>query len=201
MNKGPTSSYFCYWGKTDSETGAYHLLPYHCLDVGAVGWLLFNPAKSLCQRLAKQLEINPEWLQSWMSFCLCLHDIGKFATAFQGVVPDLSTKLVPSNPRMPYSERHDTLGFLIWKDILSSEWLESIRVNFGSFHPDLAKLIRYTEPWMEIVTGHHGEPPKRIPIRRQNFFTVDDEEAACSFQEDITDLFLSDFDYSCGQGA
>jgi CRISPR-associated endonuclease/helicase Cas3 len=33
-------SYFQYWGKArpgDDSLGAYHLLPYHCLDVAAVG--------------------------------------------------------------------------------------------------------------------------------------------------------------------
>ena len=33
-----TPSYYRYWGKADRETGQYHLLPYHCLDVAAVGW-------------------------------------------------------------------------------------------------------------------------------------------------------------------
>ncbi len=28
--------YYQYWGKADGE-GNYHLLPYHCLDVAAVG--------------------------------------------------------------------------------------------------------------------------------------------------------------------
>jgi CRISPR-associated endonuclease/helicase Cas3 len=35
-------TYFKYWGKAekaeDGRTPGYHLLPYHCLDVAAVGW-------------------------------------------------------------------------------------------------------------------------------------------------------------------
>ncbi|MFH2046688.1 MAG: HD domain-containing protein [Pseudomonadota bacterium] len=30
-------SYYRYWGKTRDD-GSYHLLPYHCLDVAAIGW-------------------------------------------------------------------------------------------------------------------------------------------------------------------
>jgi len=188
--------YFRYWGKAEKDGAGYHLLAYHCLDVAAVGWLLFDPVKPLCQRLAKQLEVTPVWLQRWVVFCLSLHDIGKFATAFQGVVPDLSPMLVPSNPRMPYTERHDTLGFLLWQDVLSSRWLENGGFNFDVHHSDIERVLRNIGPWMEIVTGHHGEPPKRMPIRRQNFFTVMDEKAACHFREVVTALFLRDFDYS-----
>lgn len=32
-----TPYYYKYWKNTDKETGNYHLLPYHCLDVAAVG--------------------------------------------------------------------------------------------------------------------------------------------------------------------
>ena len=32
-----TLYYYKYWKNTDKETGNYHLLPYHCLDVAAVG--------------------------------------------------------------------------------------------------------------------------------------------------------------------
>ncbi|WP_346350609.1 HD domain-containing protein [Oceanimonas sp. AH20CE76] len=40
-----SASYFLYWGKAskdkkDSGAADYHLLPYHCLDVAAVGWWL-----------------------------------------------------------------------------------------------------------------------------------------------------------------
>ncbi len=40
-------SIYRYWGKAkkdhDGEGADYHLLPYHCLDVAAVGWHLLNP--------------------------------------------------------------------------------------------------------------------------------------------------------------
>ncbi|HOP48597.1 MAG TPA: CRISPR-associated helicase Cas3' [Desulfobacteraceae bacterium] len=189
-------SYFRYWGKTEKDTGAYHLLPYHCLDVAAVGWFLLAPEKPLSERLAKQIKVSNSWLRDWFVFCLCLHDIGKFATAFQSLVPDLSPLLILSNTRMPYSERHDSLGFALWQDVLSTDWLQDNELNLNNQRSDLSKLLRNIDPWMEVVTGHHGEPPKRIPIRRQNFFTIADEHAACNFLKDVTVLFLKDFDKS-----
>lgn len=30
-------TYFRYWGKAEKDGDRYHLLPYHCLDVAAVG--------------------------------------------------------------------------------------------------------------------------------------------------------------------
>lgn len=194
-----TKSYYRYWGKTStSEEGkiSYHLLPYHCLDVAAVGWLLLDPEKPLCKGLAKQLNVSNSWLRDWFVFCLCLHDIGKFATAFQNLVPDLSPLLVPPNTRMPYSERHDSLGFILWQDVLNNKWLQDEECNVNNQNSDLAKLRPNVEPWLEVVTGHHGEPPKRMPIRRQNFFTISDEHAACNFLKDVTVLFLKDFDKS-----
>ncbi len=91
-----------YWGKalSDDETGpAYHLLPYHCLDVAAVGWILLNSQESLCLRMAAQLWVEPGWLRDFFVFCLALHDMGKFARAFQGLKTDLSPDLVKANPR------------------------------------------------------------------------------------------------------
>lgn len=190
-------SYFRYWGKADPKYEGepkWHPLVYHCLDVAAVGWLLFDPEKLLNRRLARQLRVRPAWLQRWFSFCLSLHDIGKFATAFQGVVPDLSPALVPSNPRMPYTERHDTLGFLLWQEVLASRWVEKGGFDHSANHPELAKIIGNIGPWMEIVTGHHGEPPKRMPLRYQNFFEEHDEKSANRFREDVANLLLVDFE-------
>jgi len=72
-----SDAYYRYWGKaskqaTEGETSAkqYHLLPYHCLDVAAVGWLLLDPSKSLCKKISKQLDVEPQWLRECFRFCL-----------------------------------------------------------------------------------------------------------------------------------
>jgi len=187
------SDYYHYWGKT-AENKNYHLLPYHCIDVAAVGWYLFSPNTPLCRRLAERLDVKRDWLQAWLAFCFSLHDIGKFATAFQGLVPQMAPELVQSNPRMLYTERHDTLGFMLWREVLSDRWLRQGGLGFNSDDPTLKKYLRAFDPWLEIVTGHHGAPPKISSCRHQNFFTLEDEEAAFEYILAMAELFLSDID-------
>jgi len=185
------SEYFKYWGKAKAkeESGsAYHLLPYHCLDVAAMGQLLLNPEKVLCQRLASQLSVEPAWLQQFFVFCLALHDIGKFARSFQGMQPELSSELVQANARMPYIERHDTLGFLLWRGKIKGE--------LSVLSPGNISWLNWMEPWVEIVTGHHGMPPKKSVGRIADFYQPEDELAASLFTQDTVKLFLSEFDFS-----
>lgn len=179
--------YYRYWGKARPDVNSeatYHLLPYHCLDVAAVGWYLLAPDRPVSDRLATQLQVNPEWLRRWMVFCLTVHDLGKFARAFQGLRTDLSIDLVKANPRMTYSERHDSLGFCLWLDILQVKLSEAETAIFRDSNVD---------PWLEIVTGHHGMPPKNnIAIR--NFFEAEDEQAALLYWQDLVTWLLHDFD-------
>src|SRR5690606_16124409 len=100
----------------------------------------------LCQQLATQLNVDPEWLQSWFCFCLTLHDLGKFCRAFQNLAPNLSSSLVPFDKGCLYDKRHDTLGFALWDIILNKKLL--------SFIP--AEYSRIFSAWLEIVCGHHG---------------------------------------------
>lgn len=184
-------SYFQYWGKTKPEADigpAYHLLPYHCLDVAAVGWFWLAPDTPVCKQLAMRLQVEPEWLQRWFTFSLVLHDLGKFARAFQGLRTDLSDELVKPNSRMTYSERHDSLGFALWRDVLQDKLAQHFPAN------ELA-WIRKIDPWLEIVTGHHGIPPKLDSFRLGNFFEADDEQAAIAFTQHLLDYFLADFDF------
>lgn len=118
--------YFRYWGKAkkadaSSEGAAYHLLPFHCLDVAAVGFLLLDPEKPLCQQLANELEVAPKWMQDWFTFCLLLHDLGKYFRSFQNLAPNLSAALVPSDTNCKYAKRHDTFGYLLWKQELGNK--------------------------------------------------------------------------------
>ena len=188
-------SYFRYWGKATKD-GNYHLLPYHCLDVAAVGYSLLDVNRPLCQRLAKELEVNPIWLQNWFTFCLSLHDIGKFAIAFQGQVVSLSDSLVPVNSRMPYTVPHDTLGYYLWQKVLEGCWSDEGALGYKSSDSDLRKVQRAFNPWIEVVTGHHGVPPNKgkSSLLIANFFTEHDEQAAWSFFKTMADLFLSDVD-------
>ncbi len=184
-------TYFKYWGKAKAsdETGpSYHLLPYHCLDVAAVGRCLLNADKPLIHQLAKQLNVESVWLQTWLVFCLAIHDLGKFARAFQGLKTELSDNLVKANPRMRYEERHDSLGFCIW-DELQNQIAEDLSQKTSQ-----SISCKNWQPWLEIVTGHHGMPPKKsLPIN--NFFQSEDKVAALTFIQDVADLLLDHFDF------
>ena len=184
------SLYFQYWGKADRSTNdgspSFHLLPYHCLDVAAIGYFLLDPKKSRCQILASQLGVEPQWLQDFFVFCLVLHDLGKFSRAFQGLQTDLSVDLVKANLRMPYTERHDTLGFLLWQKNLVVQFKDTAPVEYG--------FLRYVLPWLKIVFGHHGIPPKQSGERIGNFFEPEDTKAALGFICDVMNYFLEEFD-------
>ena len=120
---GKTS--YQYWGKTkqqDKTTGDnFHLLVYHCLDVAAVGHLLLAPTKPLTKELATFLSLSRETLQRLITFCLALHDLGKFASAFQQFYNHESPLLIQAISRAPYdgrNYRHDMLGQYFWQTII-----------------------------------------------------------------------------------
>jgi CRISPR-associated endonuclease/helicase Cas3 len=162
-------SYYRYWGKA-GEGGSCHLLPYHGLDVAAVGWVLMHPDSVLCQRLATDLGVKPEWLQRWFAYCLMLHGIGKFARAFQNLVPDLSPDLVSSNKRCVYWLRHDSLGYLLWKTRCAAK--------MKAHASDMAL-------WMEVVCGHHGYPPARNPTNLKKHFMDEDITAVTDYIREV----------------
>lgn len=155
---------------------------------------MLNPQKSLCLRMAAQLRVEPGWLRDFFVFCLALHDMGKFSRAFQGLKTDLSPDLVKANPRMQYTERHDTLGFWLWRENLSTQLKKPLSGN--------GEWLNKIECWLEIVTGHHGMPPKKSGGRIPNFFEREDEEAACHFVQNVYSLFLSEFEHAalCDNG-
>jgi len=189
--------YLKYWGKAGFLFDKYscHLLPYHCLDVAAVGRFLLDPEKPLCRHLAARLKVCPDWLQNFFVFCLCLHDIGKFARAFQGLQPKLHEvypNLIKPDSRMSYDSkraRHDSLGYRLLMDCSISDLQKLFQVD--------NKLLKNFSPWFEIVTGHHGMPPIKSGFRRQSFFKKEDENAAYEFIKDVyTDLFAADIDFT-----
>lgn len=184
-NKQDLPSYYKYWGKAKRDPKQpgpeYHLLVYHSLDVAAVGWVLLDPEKPLCQSLARQLGIEPEWLRDWFVFCLRLHDIGKFFRAFQNLAPNLSEALVSYVGQCIYAKRHDTLGFMLWQ--------KKLKNLFGDVLPP--RQLDLMDPWLEIACGHHGQPPENVR-EISSFLLENDEQAAEIFVKEIRALWPLD---------
>lgn len=189
-------TYYCYWGKAQAKGGAVecHLLPYHNLDVAAVGWWLLSPDRPLTQRLAAQLSLEPESLRQLLVFWLGLHDIGKFARAFQGLFqPASNVALVPPAAQYVYKERHDRLGAVVW-EAKYLDWLEDGALQWPS---DLTRADRKSlRTALPVLTasffGHHGQPVSAGNIDVEMFFCrdehADDIEATRQFIADWANI-------------
>jgi len=185
-------TYYGYWGKARAAEGeaasAYHLLPYHSLDVAAVGTELLAKNDRLLRRLAVLARQEPEVLERWIPLFLALHDVGKFAASFQGQRPDLVAALQGQTSRLGYAVRHDTLGYWLWRRVLR-EALEKEGRVISTARRRRGKNADGLDFWMRAVTGHHGEPPVLVDVvRRDHFRLPDDEQAALGFVEDLLTL-------------
>lgn len=186
-----------YWGKARSHSDdiavSYHLLPYHCLDVAAVGRVLLERHDALRSNLAQSLGIDEDTLFSWVLFFLALHDLGKFSEGFQSLRQDLFVKLRRCSAERPYTERHDSLGFVLWRKILwKTVWREDW-LNLGSQAEDYRQEALCF--WAGAVTGHHGRPPSvqgrhTSKIRVKTHFSENDQSAAVAFCREVRRLFL-----------
>jgi CRISPR-associated endonuclease/helicase Cas3 len=85
--------YFKYWGKADRNAEAgnpqCHLLPYHCLDVAAVGKVLLNRNKPLLVFFVENSGLDEKTFIATTLYFLSMHDAEKFSDAFQGLREDL----------------------------------------------------------------------------------------------------------------
>ncbi|SBS27680.1 CRISPR-associated endonuclease/helicase Cas3 [Marinomonas aquimarina] len=156
------ASYFFYWGKAqknelDSKGDPYHLLPFHCLDVAAVGKVLLTQNKALTKNIASFLELDEEAFISLFIFCLLLHDLGKFASAFQALFKDETGFLFDANPTWHYNSkehRHDQLGLFFWHEL--RELAELFPTSLSD--AEEPQVFETFSVLMECSLGHHGKP-------------------------------------------
>ena len=191
-----TESYFKYWGKAEKteegRTPGYHLLPYHCLDVAAVGQVLLVTDHALREKFSTITRLDEQFCGHLLVLSLAFHDIGKFSETFQNLRPDLMTKLQDIHCGKPYSVRHDSLGNLFLKHSFENQNI--------SFPSDIS-----FDAWQDVVmavvrayTGHHGMPPQMsgpngLPLSSSfsNFFGKQDSEAAGRFVQDTCAMLYS----------
>ncbi|MFM7294925.1 MAG: CRISPR-associated endonuclease Cas3'', partial [Burkholderiales bacterium] len=122
-----------YWGKADPNYDGvqkWHPLAYHSLDVAAVG-VEYLRRSSLLNTMCRLLKCSVEQALAWMAFFLALHDLGKFSEAFQSQRADLVLTLQrrPPNPTKIYSQRHDSLGFWLWDELVADGLLARIEID------------------------------------------------------------------------
>ncbi|MDR1368452.1 MAG: CRISPR-associated helicase Cas3' [Candidatus Accumulibacter sp.] len=188
--------YWSYWGKADKKTHDddtnCHFLVYHCLDVAAVGYEYLARSKAFGSLLTSYFpSVDRAIFQDWLAFWLSLHDLGKFAQAFQGQRPDLVQNLWGNEHETHkiYDKRHDTLGWWLWKQKLEGE-IASERW-FGDASDFLSSEL--LDAWTQAVMGHHGLPPESSLLNGswQSYFHRDDAKAAWDFARELRGLFLS----------
>ncbi len=177
-----TSRIFRYWGKGsrgDDAESRKHLLVYHLLDVAAVGAILLDRHPTLLRRLAAMLGLDRELTRGWLLWLLAQHDIGKFAAAFQRLRPDLCVEQIPDTYR--YTERHDTLGYLLWKDHLLGRVFPGLEA-YSPLEDGLLTLLATS-------SGHHGRPPSRSDWSR-GWFREKDIGTAQALSGRVSELFF-----------
>ncbi len=173
-----------YWGKAGAE--CWHPLAYHALDVAAVGAVLIEADPDLRRRF----EALVPGIAARLPFLLALHDIGKFATSFQRLRADLFDRLRDGQrPSCSATARHDSLGFMLWREALSQGPLAE---RLGG---------RRASAWNAVIsalTGHHGLPPYDLAVDDQaaidlaEAFTTEDITAASDFAEDVGGFLAKD---------
>lgn len=183
--------YFKYWGKASKEDHGCHLLPYHCLDVAAVGMEYLSKNQALSNFFSEKLSCSTDDFLAWSAFWLSLHDLGKFSEAFQSQKPALFAQLHGREPNSEkfYTERHDSLGQWLWKDDLSEQAMQG--GWFGSVTEDSMTGLDF---WMQAVTGHHGQPPKLtvLPGTSDDYFSRSNKKSAREFVSKVRDLLLTE---------
>jgi len=182
--------YFAYWGKARPEKGKgepCHRLPFHALDVAACAQVLVEQLRFGMQELAEAMAWPADAVQRLFIFFVALHDVGKFACTFQNLVPELAPQVTGTARCRPVeSLRHDTLGWLLWRDAGRQGWFGQ---ELGLDAADFADI------WMRLATGHHGLPPRenfgafRAP-KVDAYFLPEDVESAEAFVRDAARLLL-----------
>lgn len=157
--------YYLYWGKLDRKsyaTGAadFHLLPYHSLDVAAVAYRYLQARPEFAQSMAAFLGMHKNDLIRLFVLLVVFHDLGKFASAFQGLSTYSDKRLWPGKSKYPYDAahaHHDRLGGCFW-ELLKDDFLGLFSDTEVLSSREQRKAQGSLWVLMECSLGHHGRP-------------------------------------------
>jgi len=178
------------WAKiSDFKNAApddWHLVPYHCLDVGACMQEYLRRHPIVAQRGARILGISPSDLEASLIFLMVLHDLGKFGIPFQRKVfqdVDYRGPLVKNLVRPDFYEKitgrkvtlhdsmeavhHGTSGWVFWKLFVQPEL-----VSQGLVRDDEVFQSRNSGTKTSFLSKILSKPKKRASGSIESLFRV-----------------------------
>lgn len=161
----PARLFLEFWGKArppvERPLPGWHPIAYHLLDVAAVMEAMLVARPLVLRRAAQLLRLETGDAKRLLVTLAGLHDLGKFAPAFQAQAPELwrglRTKL--SFPD-PIPGRHTEDGYALW--------VGGFQASFGErIWPGAERVLEVLAP---AIFGHHGRPVPYLDRRyRQGF--------------------------------
>jgi CRISPR-associated endonuclease/helicase Cas3 len=180
-----------YWGKAAKDYSSWHLLPYHCLDVAAVGFSYLRSDDLLCRRIENLAGIPAERIPGFIAFFLALHDLGKFSESFQGQIPTIYSTLQGRQAGPAVKVPHTTIGKVMWdRNIGTSVFQE--RLFKGEELRNLVHIRISLSPFLNAIFGHHGIPPETQNIDWKQVYSQEDSASAKDFVFSVLDLLSID---------
>ena len=195
MDQG-NDDFYRYWGKSskksDFQTEPYHLLTWHSLDVAACGYIMAKQNLYGMPDILAELDLEGDEAANWIAWLFACHDIGKFARGFQQLAAHPDSPLVPPVSGVAYSAkhaRHDSLGYWLWGKIFLA-WCDGKTTIFSDILSEEREKFGWAlDIWIEISTGHHGQPPDKNANGCTLAFTREDITAASHFVSALNELF------------
>jgi CRISPR-associated endonuclease/helicase Cas3 len=143
----PFKPFYRYWGKADKDGAAFHLLPYHCLDVAAVAELWLDKDDALRHAFARCARASEPAVRAWLLFFIAIHDFGKLDVRFQLKDKDLAIRL---NPLFGQADHRQSRGFVHGDAGLAWYLKECGPFGFAG------EAYYQAADWARAVMGHHG---------------------------------------------
>jgi len=157
LTKNAPPSWFWLWAKADTQSGRWHPLIYHLIDVGVTAKIMWETALSEGEReqFAGLFNLTTEEAGNLFAFFVATHDLGKAGPGFQDKVPFARPILQNQGYDFP-----STRGLHVAAHGVVTAWAL----------PDL--LEKHLEmPYLDAVHvahavgGHHGVWPKDSDMR------------------------------------
>jgi len=160
------------WAKADAkDSGRYHPLICHLLDVGAVAEVMLARVVPPCVRERLRTFGNDGSLAAWCA----LHDLGKASPAFQSKRPDLLGNIKDDGLDVDYlidsQAAYHNLATL-WtlpKILVERTWAQSEPQGSGGFERRVAQQLA------RVLAAHHGRFPSNREIRSPKWSALGQE--------------------------